>query len=332
MQKQKQNNFLYIAAALVCYIALVFATQYVYLTAVLFMIPVVYALARYGYLAGFMLWLVGVALTYLFLGNSALLFGTMALPFVAVTGTMIFKKCSAWSTLIGACGAALCSIGILLGYLYYLSDGDINEYLITAIQTGIKNNEGLAAGFYSIVQQDAAVSLSFDSLLSLPSVGEMRAFLLSSAGMAEVKLLVSYYVPQLIVAFIIYGGLCGFYMPRALAKRSGGAVASVPKIEQMALPKQHGNYLLGLLLIVFIPIVFEIQSLIVPADMIYSLVSMIFAVQGFSLVVYFMNQWIKNKAGCTVLSVFVYLLFPFLVTLAGILDHLMQFRKIQIGV
>lgn len=332
MQKQKQNIFLYIAGALLCYIALVFATQYVYFTAFVFMVSLVYVLGRYGYVAGFALWLVGVAATYLLLGHSALLFGVMALPFVAIAGTMIYKQCSAWSTLVGACGAALCSIGLLLGYLYYLSDGDISEYLITAIQTGIKNNEGLTAGFYSIVQQDMSTALSFESLLTFPSVAEMRSFLLSKAGLAEIKSLVNYYIPQLIVAFIVYAGLCNFYISRAVTKRTGGKVVPVPKIEQMALPKQHGNYLLGLLLIVFIPIVFEIQSLLMPAEMVYSLVSLIFTVQGFSLVVYFMNRWIKSKTGCIVLSVFVYLLFPFLVTLAGILDHLMQFRKIQINV
>lgn len=323
MTKKNTTKILEILIAFVCYVAIYYITKQILLTTLLLFIPVVYIGAKNGFFVGTLFFIVTSLATYLLDGEAALLLALMVLPFLCIMVPAFLKKWTAWTALIAACAAAAISVGIYLGYLYMASQGEVMQYLLDALQNKMKSSNELTAMLYSMLQVN---ELAYSTSLLQVSITEMRAFLLEPTIWADVKNMVYQLAPQLAISYTVYGGVIGFFGVRGLLKVIGSEVVRVPSVRRLAIPKTQGYYMLATMLLAFMPGLFGIASLETAANLILSLFTSIFAIQGFSVVCFFLGLRIKSTGGQVVLALLIYTFVPSLVLLVGMLEQFVRIR------
>ena len=78
------------------------------------------------------------------------------------------------------------------------------------------------------------------------------------------------------------------------------------------------------------PSVFSINNLIAPAQMLYSLMATVFAIQGLSFTTFLFNIKVRSKFGCVILAIIAYGLLPVVVIFIGVFEQVARIRdKIQ---
>ncbi len=308
------------------YVAIYFITGVVFLSVVVLAVPCIFIAARRGWGMGAAFFAACVGATYPLGGVSALLAGMAVFPCVIVTSYVIRSRKRAWDSLVLSCGAALVSAGLILLYYYLVSGKDILEYAVQAIVTKIRQDDTFATAVYWTATSSAFTSDTIVQTVSSITLESMREYLLADAQLLQLKETVSVYLPQIVMSYVLYGGICAYFISRLLAKGTGLEVARVPKFSMFSLPRQHGIYLLVLTGLAFIPTLFSIEALLMPAQVFLSMATLIFAIEGLSFISFLLGIKIKSRAFCVILALGLYAFLPTLVVFSGMFEQIVRIR------
>ncbi len=214
----------------------------------------------------------------------------------------------------------------MIAYVYFFkADRDILGFLMTKLKAGVQASDFLAEAAYGALYVTDLQSTM--PPFETATMEVMREFVLSENALATLKALLSQLLPQLAMNYILYGGVCGFFISRAAARKTGGEVAWVPAFSELAVPRQHGIYLAILLAASFVPSIFNISSLLIPAQMLDVLCSFVFALQGISVLAYVIGMRLASKFARIAMAFLIYALLPQIIILIGVADVFMNLRN-----
>ena len=152
-------------------------------------------------------------------------------------------------------------------------------------------------------------------------------YISAQSNIILLKRMIESLLPALIVYYIVYGGLSNYFLSRLMVKKAGREVAKVPPIEAWRMPKQHGVYMVLTLAIGYLVMLTGNTALYTPAQMLFSIATIAFEIEGMSVVTYFLMLKIRSRLGRVAIAIVISLLAPGLMTAIGLIEQLFGIRK-----
>ena len=330
MEQKKKNHWLTeCLLALAAYVVLFFLMQYTLITAVLLAVPCIFVGARRGWLAGSAFLILCTALTWLFGNWLALLTAGIILLPVLAGWYLLRKKRPAWESLVISCGAMLASLGVAAALLHYVADGNVAQYLVELLLQKAQQDIGTAASLFTLLLSNDLTSgaLSAEQAYELMYTADILQYISAESSVTLLKRMVETVLPKMIIYAVAYGGLCNYFLTRLLVKKCGQEVAVVPPVEAWHMPRQHGIYMAITLAVGYGVLLFGDASLAAPAQMLFSLATIAFGLEGISTTAYFLMLRVRSRAGRMAIALGMFLLAPGLMTAIGVIEQLFGIRK-----
>ena len=330
MEQKKKNHWLTeCLLALAAYVVLFFLMQYTLITAVLLAVPCIFVGVRRGWLAGSAFLILCTALTWLFGNWLALLAAGIILLPVLAGWYLLRKKRPAWESLVISCGAMLASLGVAAALLHYVADGNVAQYLVELLLQKAQQDIGAAASLFTLLLSNdlASGALSAEQAYELMYTAYILQYISAESSVTLLKRMVETVLPKMIIYAVAYGGLCNYFLTRLLVKKCGQEVAVVPPVEAWRMPGQHGIYMAITLAVGYGVLLFGDASLAAPAQMLFSLATIAFGLEGISTTTYFLMLRVRSRAGRMAIALGMFLLVPGLMTAIGVIEQLFGIRK-----
>lgn len=327
----KQNRagaLLELAIALVVQILLYYISRAIWVTLPILAIPGVYIGARRGFGWGLALAVLSSAAAYLLLGQPGLFLIIMALPIFLLGWVAVRFLKRAYDGLILICGAMVLSVIAAIFAVQLLLGKDLVSYIVDYLAWLFVQNDQIATLFYCLFHAGEISTgvLSVEAFLAIP-MEEIVAYVTSCEQLNALRSLLSDFLPVLSVSYCVYGGVLTYFIPRALSKKTGGQVAGVPAFSDFFLPKDQGIYMLLLAVLSLLPSLFGWERYLLMGDMLFTLATAVFAIEGMSFADFLLRIKIKSPYARGAILALLYLFVPYLLMTAGAVEQGMQLRR-----
>jgi len=233
--------------------------------------------------------------------------------------------------------------GILMGYMIkkrvnpyvavflcglVLSFTMVGEFLISLKASGI----GIANFFASIdttFKQSMEAALKMYSSLGIAEKDLQHSMDILSQSMKMVKLT---FPSGLVISGMMFSFI-DYKLTRLILKRIGYVIPDIEKFSKWRLKGTYSFVLLGLMILVTAVSYFKISFLTTVALNIYTVLMLVFFTMGISVLVYYARVYGDRnsipKALRTIIVVFLVFIFLQFIVLVGILDLVLNFRKLE---
>ncbi len=328
-QTGKKNWIAECILALLAYVVLFFLIQYTLVTAIFLAVPCIFFGARRGYLAGVAFFILCGATTFPLNEEMALvMLGVNLLP-VVVGWYLIIQKRRAWESLVFSCGVLLVVAGAAVALLSKIAEGNVAQYLADLLLKRAQYDPATAATLFTmLISNDMASGvLSAQQAYELMYTADIWQYISAQSNIILLKRMIESLLPALIVYYIVYGGICKYFLSRLMVKKAGREVVKVPPIEAWRMPKQHGVYMVLTLAIGYLVMLTGNTALYTPAQMLFSIATIAFEIEGMSVVTYFLMLKIRSRLGRVAIAIVISLLAPGLMTAIGLIEQLFGIRK-----
>lgn len=261
--------------------------------------PVIYVWTKMGHSAGAIMTAAAAAVMIAMHGSLAPVVLALSIPSMIAAGVALRRRLSGFYTVVISAAAIFAGMAAIAVYVSATSGSDIagyaSERLLAAAET---DDTYAAAAFMASAATDVVTgSMSYEKLLeTMMSMDAIRSYLATEAAQAAVNTYFTQLVSAVVSSVPVYCGLLNVVIPRAAAKKRGARVSYMPGFDRFILPKKVSMYFVVTFLLSMIPILFEVESLMVAAQTLYLAVSAVFTIQGLSLLYYFLGRKIDSRA------------------------------------
>ena len=326
--KKLGSAVLELAIALAAQIALYCISRAVWITLPIMAIPGVFIGARHGFGWGAACAVLSGLAACLLLGQSGAFLVAIALPVFLLGSIAVRLVRRSYDGLIVMGGAMALSVGAGIWAVQFLLGKDPVSYIVDYLAWLFANDAQASSLAYCLFHagEISAGAFSLETFLLTP-MEEVVAYVTAGEQLNALRSVLSGYLPVLSVNYCVYGGALTYFISRALSRRSGGKVAPVPAFSEFFLPKDQGVYMILLFAASMLPSLFGWEALLLMGDMLFGLVTAVFAIEGMSFVDFLLRLKIKNPYGRGAIIAVLYLLAPYLLMTAGAVEQGMQLRR-----
>ena len=197
---------------------------------------------------------------------------------------------------------AVSVLGAFLGFmlagtaLSLYAGMDISSYLISQIEREISASPAASAPYYILlIAKDAAYGLSADTIenmMSLP-ISDMAQYVTDNIN--TLKSMISVLLPSYAATISVVLGVIYQALTRKLAYLFGSNLKQMPAFSDFYIPRKFVPYIVITYFISYIPTMAGIDSLVVPAQILSSLVSITFTLMGMVFFDYLFKFKIKYR-------------------------------------
>jgi len=325
--------------ATVITIALVLASPYTMFAALMLAaIPGAYVAAKRGWLWSAVVILAGTVVAYILDPLYGVIYFAQA-PLILTLGLCLGKKAAAFKTFAFSAAAAVAGIAIVVLAVKISSGKDVITYAMDAYKTIIAENDAMASLMYMSVntpamsmtemmgseQKMAEFMAEMEKIAAMP-VSEMREILLSAPQLTLMRTSITNVVPT-IFSGAMFGAIISTVLVRLMVKRAGTDVAVLPSFDRFIVPKKISPYLVITYIIIYIPILFDMEKLVFAASILSALLSPILVVQGISLVYYLFKRITRKRWLAVLLTVVAGALMINICLYIGLFEQVVRVRE-----
>lgn len=331
-KERKAGEFLITAAVL---LVLAFACRYFPLLVVALPMPAIYVWQRFGPAAGLVFTGVFAAVLYFWAGGVWQLACIPPVLVACVGGIVVKKKVRSFTGVACCCGAAVLGCAAIVGGVCALAGTDfLSAVMAQVVKLGSGSQEGSLMAYYimgalEVTQGNMSLSIFMQNLLNW-SQEQMIAYITMPAHVDMLRMYLANLLPQVGMLYAAASGLLCYLAPRAIAKKRGASVAAVPPFSGFILPKSASPYFVVSILFAEIVFIAGWSQLYFAAYALYAGASFALAVQGLSLVYWFLLPKIKIKGLCAFLVVLIGLFLFTLMMWLGLFEQLIRIRDRKI--
>ncbi|MBQ4062585.1 MAG: DUF2232 domain-containing protein [Christensenellaceae bacterium] len=305
--------------------------KYIYITYIALPFIGAYVYARHGLSWEIVIIAAGTAVFWFLEPDAFIIASVMfALPSL-ITGAVIRRKTTSYEAVILSAGGWLLAFCAAAAWIYFIKETDPLTIMMDGLKNAVNSSDFVAVSIHSFLRSPEVFSGTLDITVLLTTEAEAaRAYVLDPLVLNTLRAYVISITATLMMKLVIYGGLGSYFSARALAKRFGNDVQRIPQFKMMRLPIKTSAWFVLMYILTFLPDLFSIESLQIPAVLLQAALSAIFLVQGTTLIAWLFGRKLKNKiavllsvliaAGTTMLG------FSGILTTLGFFDVLFKVR------
>jgi len=315
-------------------IALVLASPYtMFLALMLAAMPAAYITAKHGWLWGAVVVLAGTVVSYVLDPLYGVIYFAQT-PLVLTLGLCVGKKKASFKTLAFSAAAAVAGIAIVVLAVKIASGKDVITYAMDAYTAVIAENDAMASLMYISVNAPTASSVGgntaelmqkLEEIAAVP-VSEMREALLSTPQLTLMRNSITNAVPM-IFSGAMFGAIISFVLVSIMVRRAGCDIAVIPSFDRFIVPKKISPYLVITFIIIYIPILFDIEKLVFVATILNALLAPILIVQGISLLYYLFRKIMKKRGLAIVLTIVLGMFMVNICMYIGLFEQVVRVRE-----
>ena len=288
----------------------------------------IYAYAKHGLLWGVLFLATAVAVLYFFVPAQFVLYGVLLVIVALLCGFAIQKRLPAYESLMVCTAAWVLALGAAIGFVYYQTGSDPITAATAFIEAKINEGGVFTETLYLMMRSMSMVlGGAADASALQATMPEMISYLLQADVIGNINSAVSAYLPMLAMDLVVIGALLSYVIPRALVKAGGKAVAPIPSFAMFKLPKKVSWYFIGMFLLALIPDLVGLESLAMAALLLRSALTMVFMIQGMSLVYWLFLKATRRKGLSVLLLILAVLLFSGVFTWVGLIEQVFRVRE-----
>lgn len=317
-----------IAAAITLVIA--YASQYMWYLALLLPFPGAYVFARQGAGWGLAIMATAVVIFYFIFVKFFVGVSIVVLIIILCSGLAVRKKLRAYDALLLSAAGWAVAMGALIGYVVLTTGQEPLALIMDFIKGEIVKSDqaALTVYYYMAFQNIAAGTAGIESLLVTDMAAVMES-VTSEETISALRYLIGTYVPMLASGIAVLGGIFSYLLPRAIAKKRGFKPAAVPSFDKWKLSKKVSRYFIVMYLLTLIPELFGLTQFELAAVILSSIISMVFTVQGLSLVDYLIRNRIPSRGLRVLILVLVCLFLNSVLPWVGFIEQIFRVREMK---
>lgn len=318
-----------VAAGAITFAVLAYLTKFTILAALLLPVPAVVSCLSMGKSKLTLpICIVFEAAVCALLSGSLWLYVLIYTAFATVSCTLAQKR-----TLSAFYTVAVCAVGVFVGTMFTglalaVSAGmDLASYMVSMIQSSIQASPTFSAPYYLLlIAQDAAYGVGADTLNKMLAISyeDMAKYVTDNIDTLKSTLAVllpSYASSASIVFGVIYQALT-----RKLACLFGAKLKTMPAFGDFYIPRPFVPYIVVTYFLSYVPSMFGIESLVVPAQILSSIVSVVFTFMGMVFFDYLFKFKIKYRILRVIILAAGVIGVPQVLTWLGIFDVIIDLR------
>jgi len=273
--------------------------------------------------SGFLVWLFAGA-------GIALVMMACSLPVTIVMTYVIKKRMPFYYSTLISCIALLASLGILILLVQLIYKTDLMTLLLGHIESFLNANPEFTKLYYTTYNSllnGGAQPIDLSAVLSTPLdvavSGLMQTFTVQLAML----------VPQAAMFCVALFGLLNYVVPRAIVKKQGVAVGTVPTFSQLALPAKYGTWSLIALIVAFLGMSLGWRNFNLVYAIIMGFFSITYMIQGMAFTDWLLKKKINSASGRIAIIVIIFLILQLfglnIFMWIGFFEQIVKFRKRQ---